>query len=103
MESTQVQFDVMFKLDLMEVFYWGLSNKENSSIIIPTLNSLFFLLNYAKNNLPPNSNDTNIVAVQMTKNGILGLIDNLQYNSNKDVYERCVVLLETFFTVEEDL
>ena len=92
----------MFKLDLMEIFYWGLYNKEHSFLIVSSLNSLFFLLNFAKNHLSTTYNDSNIIAEQMIKNGILNLIDKLQLHSNKDVYERSLVIIETFFTIEEE-
>lgn len=98
------QFEILLNLDLMEVCYWGLQKNEYSEIIISNLNSLFFLLSFGKNHLPLTINGTNMIAEKMIKNGILNLIDKYQSDTSKEVYERCIILLETFFTtVDEDL
>lgn len=91
----------MCELDLLEVFYWGLQNLSQIEIIISSLNSLYFLLNYSKN-YQLTSDDTNLIAEKMKKNGILKQLEKLQYESNKEIYERSYILIDNFFTTIDE-
>lgn len=92
---------MMCELDLLEVFYWGLQNLSQIEIIISSLNSLYFLLNYSKN-YQLTSDDTNLIAEKMKKNGILKQLEKLQYESNKEIYERSYILIDNFFTTIDE-
>lgn len=97
------QFEIMSNLDIFEILYWGLQKKEEIEIVISSLNSLFLLLNHAKENSIMN-NDLNIVAEKIMKNGILKQIEKLQYDDNEEIYQRSYILIDTFFaTIEEEL
>lgn len=91
----------MCELDLLEVFYWGLQNLSQIEIIISSLNSLYFLLNYSKN-YQLTSDDTNLIAEKMKKNGILKQLEKLQYENNKEIYERSYILIDNFFTTIDE-
>ena len=99
--SSQEQFEVLYNLDLLEVVYWGLKT-EQTNIIIPTLDTVYFLLNYAKNHLSVQNNEINVVAEKIRSNGILNLIEELQKQQSKDVYDRSFAILDSFFTVIEE-
>lgn len=100
--SSLEQLEEMFKLDLIDVFYWGLYDKELSNLIIPTLDSVYFHLNSMKNRLNLQNNEINIMAETMKKKGVLKLIEELQSQKSKDVYDRAYVILETFFTTFDE-
>lgn len=99
--STQEQFEILYNLDLLEVVYWGLKT-EQTNIIIPSLDIVYFLLNYAKNHLSIQNNEINVVAEKIRSNGILHLIEELQKQQSKDVYERSFAILDSFFTIIEE-
>lgn len=104
--STHQQFEVMLSLespDILEVFYWGLKNKDLPNIIIPSLDNLYFVLNFGKSHTSTSQDDTNIFAERIRQNGILRQVEDLQYVKNSEVYNRCVLLLESFFTLEDDV